>query len=89
MRTALVMHQMLDLVIRDAAARGLVTATASDHTLQHTFAHNYPAEYTGDVVSLVTLLEHTSFDTTGIYSQPSIEQLTTCVEQLRQNAYKD
>lgn len=89
MNTALVMRQILDLVVRDAAARGLVPATASDHTLRHTFAHNYPAEYTGDVVGLVTLLEHTSLDTTGIYSQPSIEQLSTCVEQIRQSAYKD
>jgi site-specific recombinase XerD len=89
MKTALVMRQMLDLVMCDAVARGLVPATASAHILRHIFAHNYPAEYTGDVIGLETLLEHTSLDTTGIYRQPSIEQLSTCVEQIRQSAYKD
>jgi integrase/recombinase XerC len=83
------MRQMLDIVVRDAAARRLVPATASAHTLRHTFARNYLAEYPGDVVGLATLLGHTSLDTTRIYSQPSVEQLSTRVEQLKQNAYTD
>lgn len=87
--TTSAMRQMLDIVVRDAAARGLVPATASAHTLRHTFAHNYLAEYPGDVVGLATLLGHTSLDTTRIYSQPSVEQLSSRVEQLRQNAYTD
>ena len=87
--TTSAMRQMLDIVVRDAAARGLVPATASAHTLRHTFARNYLAEYPGDVVGLATLLGHTSLDTTRIYSQPSVEQLSTRVEQLRQNAYTD
>jgi hypothetical protein len=45
------------------------------------------AQYPGDVVGLATLLGHTSLDTTRIYSQPTVEQLSTRVEQLRQNAY--
>ncbi len=89
MNPALAMRQMLDLVIRNAAARGLVPAIASAHTLRHTFARNYLAEYLGDVIGLATLLGHTSQDNTGIYSQPSIEQLSTCVERIRQSAYKD
>jgi site-specific recombinase XerD len=45
------------------------------------------AQYPGDVVGLATLLGHTSLDITRIYSQPTVEQLSTRVEQLRQNAY--
>ncbi len=81
------MRQMIDIIVRDAAARGLVPATASAHTLRHTFARNYLAEHPGDVVGLATLLGHTSLDTTRIYSQPSLEQLATRIEQLAQNAY--
>ncbi len=85
--TTSAMRQMIDGVVRDAAARGLVPAKASAHTLRHTFARNYLAEYPGDVVGLATLLGHTSLDTTRIYSQPTVEILTKRVERLSQNAY--
>ena len=85
--TTSAMRQMIDVLVRDASARGLVSAHTSAHTLRHTFARNYLAQYPGDVVGLATLLGHTSLDTTRIYSQPAIEQLSTRVEQLRQNAY--
>ena len=71
----------------DASARGLVPTATSAHTLRHTFARNYLAEHPGDLVGLAALLGHTSLETTRIYSQPTIEQLATRVEQLRQNAY--
>jgi site-specific recombinase XerD len=45
------------------------------------------AEHPGDIVGLASLLGHTSLDTTRIYSQPTIEQLSMRVEQLEQNAY--
>jgi site-specific recombinase XerD len=77
------------VLVRDAAVRGLVPASASAHTLRHTFARNYLAEYPGDVVGLASLLGHTSLDTTRIYSQPTLEQLSTRVEHLRQNAYSE
>jgi len=85
--TTSAMRQMIDVLVRDAAVRGLVPTSASAHTLRHTFARNYLAEYPGDVVGLASLLGHTSLDTTRIYSQPTIEQLSTRVEQLPQNAY--
>jgi site-specific recombinase XerD len=85
--TTSAMRQMIDAVVSDAAARSLVPSKASAHTLRHTFARNYLAEYPGDVVGLATLLGHTSLDTTRIYSQPSLEQLATRVEYLAQNAY--
>lgn len=80
------MRQMLDIVVRATAARGLVPANTSAHTLRHTFARNYLAE---DVVGLASLLGHTSLDTTRLYSQPTLEQLTKRVESLNQNAYSD
>lgn len=85
--TTSAMRQMIDIVVRDAATRGLVPANTSAHTLRHTFARNYLAEYPGDVVGLATLLGHSSLDTTRIYSQPTLEQLATRVESLSQNAY--
>jgi integrase/recombinase XerC len=83
------MRQMIDVLVRDTAARGLVPAQASAHTLRHTFARNYLAEHPGDIVGLASLLGHTSLDTTRIYNQPTIEQLSTRVEQLAQNAYSE
>jgi site-specific recombinase XerD len=87
--TTSAMRQMIDVLVRDAAARGLVPAPTSAHTLRHTFAHNYLAEHPGDIVGLASLLGHTSLDTTRIYSQPTIEQLSARVEQLPQNAYTE
>lgn len=85
--TTSAMRQMIDILVHDASARGLVPAQTSAHTLRHTFARNYLAEHSDDVVGLATLLEHTSLDTTRIYSQPTVEQLAVRMEQLRQNAY--
>jgi len=85
--TTSAMRQMIDVLVRDAAARGLVPAQTSAHTLRHTFARNYMAEHPGDIVGLASLLGHTSLDTTRIYSQPTSKQLSTRVEQLPQNAY--
>ncbi|MEO8972748.1 MAG: tyrosine-type recombinase/integrase [Ktedonobacteraceae bacterium] len=85
--TTSAMRQMIDILVRDASARGLVPTQTSAHTLRHTFVRNYLAQYPGDVVGLATLLRHTSLDTTRIYSQPTVDQLSLRVEQLRQNAY--
>jgi hypothetical protein len=45
------------------------------------------AQYPGDLVGLATLLEHSSLDTTQLYSEPSASQLATRVERLNINAY--
>src|SRR5262249_22824119 len=78
--TTSAMRQMIDVLVRDASARGLVPAQTSAHSLRHTFARNYLDEYPGDDVGLATLLGHTSLDTTRIYSQPTIAQLSMRVE---------
>jgi len=70
------------------AAGELVPEETSAHTLRHTFARQYLAQYPGDVVGLATLLGHSSLDTTRLYSQPSVEQLAPRVEQLNLNAYE-
>lgn len=85
--TSSAMRQMIDILVRDASTRGLVPSLTSAHTLRHTFAHNYLTQHPGDIVGLATVLGHTSLDTTRLYSQPTVAQLATRVEGLRQNAY--
>lgn len=69
------------------AAQGRVPEETSAHTLRHTFARSYPAQYPSDVVGLAALLGHSSLDTTRLYSQPEVSQMATRVEQLALNAY--
>jgi site-specific recombinase XerD len=83
--TTSAMGQMIADLVK--AAGTLVPEETSAHTLRHTFARNYLAQYPGDLVGLATLLGHSSLDTTRLYSQPSVEQLSTRVEQLNINAY--
>ncbi len=83
--TTSAMGQMIADLVK--AASGLVPEETSAHTLRHTFARNYLTQYPGDLVGLATLLGHSSLDTTRLYSQPSIEQLSTRVEHLNINAY--
>lgn len=69
------------------AAGELVPEETSAHQLRHTFARSYLAQYPGDLVGLATLLGHRSLDTTRLYSEPSVSQLSTRVERLSLNAY--
>src|SRR5205814_6662867 len=83
--TTSAMGQMIADLVK--AAGELVPEETSAHTLRHTFARNYLAQYPGDVVGLATLIGPSSLDTTRLYSEPSVEQLATRVEQLNLNAY--
>jgi len=83
--TTSAMGQMIADLVK--AAGELVPEETSAHTLRHTFARGYLAQYPGDVVGLATLLGHSSLDTTRLYSEPSVEQLAPRVEQLNLNAY--
>ncbi len=71
------------------AADDLVPEETGAHRLRHTFARNYLAQYSGDVVGLATLLGHSSLDTTRLYSQPEVSQLAERVERLNINAYSE
>ncbi|GAC1405367.1 MAG: hypothetical protein NVSMB49_24670 [Ktedonobacteraceae bacterium] len=73
---------MIDIVVRDAATRRLLSVQTSTHTLRHTSARNYLADYPGDIVGLAAVPGHTSLDTTKIYSQPTVEQFSTRMEHL-------
>jgi integrase/recombinase XerC len=79
------MGQMIAELVK--AAGELVPQETSAHTLRHTFARNYLAQFTDDLVGLATLLGHSSLETTRLYSQPSLHQLARRVEQLKSNAY--
>jgi len=83
--TTSAMGQMIADLVK--AAGELVPEETSAHTLRHTFARSYLAQYPGDVVGLATLLGHSSLDTTRLYSQPEVSQLATRIEQLNINAY--
>ena len=83
--TTSAMGQMIAELVKAAGA--LVPEETSAHTLRHTFARSYLAQYPGDLVGLATLLGHSSLDTTRLYSQPDVSQLATRVEQLALNAY--
>ena len=83
--TTSAMGQLIAELVK--AAGELVPEETSAHTLRHTFARSYLAQYPGDVVGLATLLGHSSLDTTRLYSQPEVAQLATRVEQLSLNAY--
>jgi integrase/recombinase XerC len=83
--TTSAMGQMIAELVK--AAGELVPEETSAHTLRHTFARSYLAQYPGDVVGLASLLGHSSLDTTRLYSQPSVEQLAKRVDQLDINAY--
>ncbi|HEU5380879.1 MAG TPA: tyrosine-type recombinase/integrase [Ktedonobacteraceae bacterium] len=54
--TTSAMGQMIADLVKAAGA--LVPEETSAHTLRHTFARNYLAQYPGDVVGLATLLGH-------------------------------
>lgn len=83
------MGRMIDGLVQDCATRRLVPATASAHTLRHTFATRYLAAHPGDLVGTATLLGHSSLNTTRIYGQPTAEQLADRIEHLDLNAYAD
>lgn len=80
-------RRMMDDLVTACAHHHLVPATASAHTLRHTFAMRYLADNPGDLLGLATLLGHQSLETTRIYGQPTSEQLAQRVEGLALNAY--
>src|SRR5436309_11692957 len=64
--TTSAMRQMIDVLVRNASARGLVPRQTSAHTLRHTFARNYLAQI--QTTRWPTPL-HTLLYTSSIYSR--------------------
>ena len=83
------MRRVIDCLVRDCSARGLVPPDASAHTLRHTFAMFYLRDIQGDLVDLTTLLGHSCLDTTRIYGQPTAEMLGSWLGRLSLNAYAE
>jgi len=65
-----------------------VSATATPHTLRHTFAHRYLAVHVGDMVGLARLLGHADLNTTRLYTQLTAAELAARVDRLPLNAYE-
>jgi site-specific recombinase XerD len=81
------LSRLIDELVESCAARGLVPADTSAHTLRHTFATNYLLSHPGDIVGLAALLGHSSLETTKIYVQPTHDDLAARVEGSGLNAY--
>ncbi len=79
--------ELVEGLVAGCAARGLVPAETTPHTLKHTFATNYLKDHPSDLVGLAALLGHSSLETTCIYVQPTADDLAQRVEQTRLNAY--
>ncbi len=76
-------------LVKAGAARGLVPATTTAHSLRHTFATRYLAAHPHDYVGLARLLGHASLEATKIYIQPTDDELAERVERLDLNAYAE
>ena len=85
--SARTISECVEGLVATCTARGLVPPETTPHTLRHTFATNYLRDHPGDLVSLATLLGHSSLETTRIYVQPTADDLAQRVEQTRLNAY--
>jgi len=81
------MSRMIQDLVRACAARDLVPANTTPHSLRHTFATRYLAAHRDDLVGLARLLGHSSLDATRIYVQPTEEELAARVERIDLNAY--
>jgi integrase len=91
------MERMGADLVKTCAARGLVPATTTAHSLRHTFATRYLAAHPHDYVGLARLLGHESLEArllghesleaTKIYIQSTDDELAERVERLDLNAY--
>ena len=54
---------------------------------RHTFARRSLEAHPGDLVGLARLLGHSDRNTTGVYTQPTAEDLAQRVDRLPLNAY--
>lgn len=81
------MSHLIQVLVRDCAARNLAPPESTPHSLRHTFATRYLVRHPGDLVGLARLLGHRSLEATRIYVQPTEEALALRLEQIDLNAY--
>jgi integrase len=79
--------RVVHTLVQGGARRRLVPPATTPHTLRHTFARRYLEAHPGDLVGLARLLGHRDLNTTGVYTQPTAEDLAARVERLPLNAY--
>lgn len=79
-----VVHEL----VHDGARRKLVPSATTPHTLRHTFARRYLEAHPGDLVGLARLLGHSDLNTTGVYTQPTADDLAARLDRLPLNAYE-
>lgn len=64
-----------------AFVAGLDPDIISPHVLRHTFATHYLDKNPGDLRGLAALLGHSSLDTVMIYTEPSLDELASRMEE--------
>ena len=79
--------RMFTTLVNDCAARGLLPADATPHSLRHSFAHRYLEQNSGDLVGLARILGHESLETTRVYLRLSADDLAQRMEQMSINAF--
>jgi site-specific recombinase XerD len=83
------MSRMIHSLVQVCAARDLLPADTTPHSLRHTFSTRYLVRHPGDLVGLAWLLGHSSVRTTQVYVQPTEEEMAERVSQIDLNAYAD
>lgn len=78
--TSLSVRAIQSIITTLAKRANITRIKVSPHTLRHTFAINYLRQNPTNIVQLANLMGHESLDTTAIYTQPSMEDLTANLE---------
>ncbi len=71
---------MFASLVNDCAARGLMPADITLHSLRHSFAHRYLEQYPGDLIGLARILGHESLETTRVYLRLTVDDLAQRME---------
>ncbi len=85
--SASAMGRMFATLVNDCAARGLMPADTTPHSLRHSFAHRYLEQNPGDLIGLARILGHESLETTRVYLRLTVDDLAQRMEQMSINAY--
>jgi len=80
--------RMFAALVNDCAARGLIPADTTPHSLRHSFAHRYLEQNPGDLTGLARILGHENLETTRVYLHLTTDDLALRMEQMSINAYE-
>lgn len=85
--SASALGRMFAALVHDCAARDLMPADTTPHSLRHSFAHRYLEQNPGDLIGLARILGHESLETTRVYLRLTVDDLAQRMEQMSINAY--